>query len=911
MKKKIITATVATGLLAAGVLTSNNVAKADTVPTGDNTKTNEIATQESNGKEIAQSNVNKAQTNLDLAKEATKTASDNLQAAKTTEEIATKALDSQNQQIKNAQDKVNRAQQQVSEAQANVNKAEDNVAQATDENIQAAKDNISNQEKVVADAQSKENQANKAVATQNAEVSKAQADVNKAQGGVADTQIKVNEAQANVDKIKQYLNSTNVQEAIENANKAEAQVNQDKQDVATAQTNLNNAKKADATRQANIDNAQKTVNQAQANVDFTAKQSQKMKEQLAGFQDLQNRAQKTVDDLNDRLNNVKTIINIKNTEAYKKAFNNWYAGTTFGENWTDEDKNFLTNFRRSNKYKDNNDDKNIVVDVNHLTDDQIKELTLFSADLLNQVRSQLGLPKVIVTTGALKFVKDVTDNYVQDNWDKIDHDNEGISRAAGKNGLLTGGNFYEDAQFYPQFSNTNTMNGLKKAAYNGIVNMIGGSGGEMLHAAGLLGVSFGEDISTAKEQYFATGASVVNIHDDYRGFAKYSMIHFVNIYDRLIKDETKFDKTPVEIPSTDNLIAQLNTAKSNLSIANDKLAQAKQADKDAQAILAKHENALKVANANLNKAKSVATQTPQAQQALITAQAKLANDIKANEDAQAKKVAVLGDQAAKQQLLNKANEALITAQNNLNTAKASLSNANNKLNTEKRTLADLQKQADAQSKAVKDAQDKLNEFKNKLSDLQNATQILLDAQNKLTETKAVLATLQNQLNTEKAKLPELQNSLSKAQADVVAAQKDYDTKVAAQKLAQSDIDDAKKVLQAIYDREALEAQIAAQEKAKHTHFTRTANGEVVDEKGHIMVGYTVKGNQIFNERGEIVGTLTKEPTTRMMKRAVVKANELPQAGNKKETDITLSGAVVTALGSVLALIGLGKREDLD
>ena len=78
-----------------------------------------------------------------------------------------------------------------------------------------------------------------------------------------------------------------------------------------------------------------------------------------------------------------------------------------------------------------------------------------------------------------------------------------------------------------------------------------------------------------------------------------------------------------------------------------------------------------------------------------------------------------------------------------------------------------------------------------------------------------------------------------------------------------------------------------------------------------MVGYTVKGDQIFNERGELIGTLTKEPTTRMMKQAVVKANVLPQTGNKKADNITLAGAIVTALGSVLALIGLGKREDLD
>lgn len=106
MKKKVLTTTIATGLMAAGVLTTQNPAsaKADTVPTGDNTTstTNEVATQKSDAKTIAQDNVNTAQTNLDKAKADTQNASDSLQKAKANETTAQKAVDEQTNKVADA-----------------------------------------------------------------------------------------------------------------------------------------------------------------------------------------------------------------------------------------------------------------------------------------------------------------------------------------------------------------------------------------------------------------------------------------------------------------------------------------------------------------------------------------------------------------------------------------------------------------------------------------------------------------------------------------------------------------------------------------------------------------------------------------------------------------------------------------
>lgn len=962
MKKKVLTTTIATGLMAAGVLTTQNPAsaKADTVPTGDNaTSTNEVATQKSDAKTIAQDNVNTAQTNLDKAKADTQSASDSLQQAKANETTAQKAVDEQANKVSEAQNNVDKAQANVNTAQNELTAAQENAKNATETNIQAAKDNVATQEQTVATAQDQAKQASDTVTEQTNKVSNAQETVNDAQKNTSAAQADVNTAQKAVDDAKTAMDPANVQATVDAANKAEAQVNQDKQDVATAQNNLENAKAADATRQTNIDNAQKAVDTAKSNVDFSTKQAQEMKDQFNKYQGIKDAAQKEVDGLNDKLSNVNTIT-ISDVEAYKKAFNDWYTGSKRGENWTEEDKNFLNDFMNSNTYKGNAADKNITVDINHLTADQIKELSLFSADLLNQVRNQLGLPKVIVTEGSLKLAKDVTDNYVSDNWDKFDHDVDGISRAAAENGLLSGGNFYEDAIFSSDFSEASTMDDLKSILYTGIVTMIGGSGDEMLHAAGLLGVDFGDDISTGKEQYFSAGTSMFPIKEDQMWITK--MGHFFNVSKDYIRDSAKFSTTEVPGTSTEDLVTQLNTAKAKLASATDALNKAKDADTQAQQILAKNKVELTTAQDNLTKAQNVPVQTEKAQKALTDVQNKLAADTKINEDAQAKKEAALGDEAAKQKVLDQANANLATAQKALTDAQAKQKAAKNNLSAEKAKLASLQQVANEKTQDVKAAQVALDDAKNKLAALENAPLLVKAAEDKLAAAQKALDPVENVLVSEKAKLSALKQDLADAQADVTTAQKNYDEKLAIQAKAQTDLDNAKKVLQAIYDREALEAQVAAQEKAREEAEKKAAeekaqaekNGyhvdgnKVVDENGNQVSNWTVKNGQIIDNKGKVVSGLTinkvgavvnktgqqinsknvvdnlqskrtqapvvqskvagKTYVSTVVAPEKAKTNTLPQTG-EKESKTTLVGAILVGLGSLVGLFGLGRKKE--
>lgn len=648
MKKKVLTTTIATGLMAAGVLTTQNPAsaKADTVPTGDNaTSTNEVATQKSDAKTIAQDNVNTAQTNLDKAKADTQNASDSLQQAKVNETTAQKVVDEQIGKVSDAQNNVDKAQADVTTAQNGLTAAQENAKNATEANIQAAKDNVATQEQNVATAQDQAKQANDAVTEQANKVADAQKAVNDVQNNTSAAQNNVNTAQKTVDDAKAAMDPANVKATVDAANKAEAQVNQDKQNVATAQTNLENAKTADATRQTNIDNAQKAVNTAQANVDFSTKQAQEMKDQLNKYQGIKDAAQKEVDGLNDKLSNVNTI---ELPKGYtKEAYRAWdeanykkYIGTATAEdlqaikNWED-----ITSQEVNNNYKHNKideDNKILNGDIHNLTQSQLEELATFTASLLNPLRKQIGSIPLEVSKGSVKIAQDVAKKYEQDNWTAWGNVKDSTFKGHDINGLVEVANKYnfqnigENLGGNALMYGSDNMDQLKEYTYVILVDMLLHDGDSNWgHARAALGLlnnadSYGGDDEQVDHAYI--GVSFDNIPGALMG----SQEHFNFMYTPygyvLNEDNTaristndKFDATPVAILSTEDLVTQLNIAKAKLASATDALNKAKDADTQAQQILAKNKAELTTAQDNLTKAQNVPVQTATAQRALTDA----------------------------------------------------------------------------------------------------------------------------------------------------------------------------------------------------------------------------------------------------------------------------------------------------
>ena len=72
--------------------------------------------------------------------------------------------------------------------------------------------------------------------------------------------------------------------------------------------------------------------------------------------------------------------------------------------------------RALNTYKSNEADKNRIVDVNNLTEEQRKELSLYIANLINPIRQQFGKQPFKVNAGSLNAAQKVANAYQEDNW---------------------------------------------------------------------------------------------------------------------------------------------------------------------------------------------------------------------------------------------------------------------------------------------------------------------------------------------------------------------------------------------------------------------------------------------------------------------------------------------------------------
>ena len=183
---------------------------------------------------------------------------------------------------------------------------------------------------------------------------------------------------------------------------------------------------------------------------------------------------------------------------------------------------------------------------------------------------------------------------------------------------------------------------------------------------------------------------------------------------------------------------------------------------------------------------------------------------------------------------------------------------------------------------------------------------MANTQIKVTVNQEVAKNAQKELDSLNTDLTAKQADYDKADKALNDAKVNYQVKKAILASTKEDKSKLKKELANAEEK----AKAQAQAKAEHTYFAQTANGKVVDEKGHIMVGYTVKGNQVFDAQSKLVGTLTQTSTTRRMANTVKQENTkvLPQTGDKQNNNTTV-GAILVGLGSLLGLGALDKRKE--
>lgn len=132
------------------------------------------------------------------------------------------------------------------------------------------------------------------------------------------------------------------------------------------------------------------------------------------------------------------------------------------------------NFSRAILGESSNDNK--MIDPDHLSASDQKDLAEFSLRLINGAREQLGLKPWIYSSGTQKLADDIAKEY-QDNGRSIkdrDHYVAGIVRACKKNGLELDDNYVEDMAGFSINKKKMPMAEMKRNVYFGLKQMIFG-----------------------------------------------------------------------------------------------------------------------------------------------------------------------------------------------------------------------------------------------------------------------------------------------------------------------------------------------------------------------------------------------------------------------------------------------------
>ena len=777
------------------------------------------------------------------------------------------ALDAQKAVVKDAETKVDTAKTDVETKKATVASTEQEVATAK----QAVKDaeataSQATPEKVaqVKDAQTKNVDAQKANQTATDATNEQIKAETKA---LADEQAKVATAQGNLDQATKDVQTaeqavTNAQSALDGNGLTSAQ-----KDLTQAQTDVKeatkavedakiakeNASKADANREQAIKSAQTDVNTKNDAVKLAKDKLASANEHATNVENKLQSAQAELKSAQDKLANTGVdTVTIADLTQFKK-------------DKAEGDSDFITDSGatviENSSTKISEADKKQNVELDNLTDEQQKEISLYAAKVLTTIHKQFGLNEVTVTDSDLRIAREQAKKYVA----------RGIS--ADKAGHINGAYHGENISLGNE-TKSMTMYELKQRVYDAIM---------------------GQTFADAPSKW---GHSRNNFVNNTVGIATANVdgrLHIISTLDlaggNVIKDETDTASLEKAVETAKSNLAQAETASENakraLTKASTDYASALSLKTEAEKVLADAmatplqaqvaENNLRLAEIALDNAK---TREAKASEAVANFSASLTD----------KKVA-----------LEKAQDALKEAQAVQKSASQALADASAKLQTQEDKINSLKAQSDkliaekdALVKEAKKLAEQLQEYLDAPVALATAQDMKAKAEAKLETAKAELTTAQSTLEnllsayrTEHAKLVDLQTEYEalvdlaeKAQENVVAKLPDG-TVVAVPKVAPT--------------AEALpEVNIDELQKA-----LATGKEVTLDAQGNVVVKEPVS---IENNKPVNVASTYTAKETKVTKQTETKKAELPNTG---ESTSTLG---VFGLIGVLTGFGLASRK---
>lgn len=782
-------------------------------------------------------------------------------------DTATAAVEAQSKSTNQAQKDVRTAENTVKTETTNVAQAEKVAQEATPENVAKAEtsvkettNQVSQAENAVSASQTDQQTAQSEVTKQTETVAKAQETVTKKQAEVTQAEKKVAEKQA-------ILDGTGTKEILAKAEQTQAKVNADKEAVAKAQTDLAKAKQDDQKRTSDLAEAEKVVTQSQkavttskADVDQKVAMANKTAEAL----------EKATADLTKANQDVEAINQIKLTQEYIAALRDYaqkIATVSPAEEKAMTDKLVALGkvLAKQNRFKANKNDSKEKLDLNNLSEATREELSLFAADLLNQIHAAFGTSKVEVTKDVTKIINDHVStsktNGVKGH--DIEHLNKLLaqynitSSETDENiGLNGGSGIYSAKQFV-------TKTELKRLIYNAIVNMMFNASedyeinenNEFLHASSMAGLFAPE----AKTSYLGVGTSY---KDDF-----WQVVNFLFVHDKALTNST-FNRTALANPfDSQELLNTQKEAQSTYDVV-------KQDDDRAQADKSKAEADYNKATAHLTEAtaqcdaiKAIGLKTPAAQTQLDQAQATLKADEAENKVAQEAVAQLNADVKAKQAALAQAKAELTQQQSELNALKNSLFDEQNKLATKKADLAKAQALVSQRENELVQAKARLIAAQEKVRQLKDAPARLAQAKQNLLTAKQTLAERKGLLEKEEAKLQVLKATQTEIVAQHAKLVKTYQAQLEAERLA----------------------KLAAQKVA-----IEQAGGEaipVVDETGKIT-------SYVDGKKQAVTPTLTPINHKQVKVNYNVSTNHLPSTGETTSLLGLFGGVILLVLSFV-------------
>ena len=818
--------------------------------------------------------------------------------AQNTADKAKEVLDQANDASDKAEKKVADLKQAQADAQKTADKATPEAIQNAEKKVETAKASVPTKEQAVSTAQADQDDADRNVAIQGKTVGTKQVEVTQAQNTVNDAKAEVENAQKTLngegladakekqaEAIKEEATSKQAQEVAQKALESAKTQNQDhaaqlkqaEQTVKSAQATLEAKSQEKATAQTNAEKANTTYNQAVSMLNALQKDTKATITLAPDFI----KAVKDEMVLNNEIRTVgqnltKEYINTKSDEIYDRIVNSQLQNRTL------------------NKYtpsaKDQADETRY--DINNLPKEVTDELNYFVADLINQMRRQLGLPDVVLSKSSLEFANKIAKEYVKANWSNAmrdanfakggsGHYAKGIYKVAKEYGLNStfseetikeyaekGLQPYESAvgTYDPKQLSTDadqvlrkTVGEMKEELYNNLIELVSHKN-DYLHTQGILQFDYADETV-----YF--GGVAQSVTDDYYTTHFLTSIRTTNV------DGSKWDKTPIVNPlSNTNKEAEIAKARQTL-------ADAMTARKDAQAQLEATSKAVSDAQTALQNAQAHLSALNNGENPLANAQ-NVFNEAKARHD---KAVVTLANANA---LVNNLTASKATKEETLTQAQAKLKDAEQVLKTAQ--------------EALKAEEDKMKELEaiaiSKAQAVSLAKKALQAAQNEVKQAEKELADLKGakaRLNDAKAELEQAEKELKEAYKAQNEAKVDYEVKSLAADQAKTAYETAKAKFEEAETKRLVALADAKRKELEHLGYKPVP---VMDQKGNIV-----------DYKAEKVTVRTKDDKTYQAPAKVTNAKaeskkQLPNTGTKDSGLLALLGASV----GLLALVGKRK-----